>query len=377
MMKHRILVVDDEPFNFELIKPVLEEDYDLDYAEAGDVCLKRVDQQTPDIILLDIDMPGMNGYETCEKLKSQSATQNVPVTFLSGLDSVEERLKGYEVGGDDYVTKPFSAKELRRKIEVALKNKQEKEQLKQSASEAMGTAMTAMTSAGELGVVLQFFENSFHSKTKQELAELILGATDNYGLNCTVQIETVTGGDPIVANSSGNTNPLEKELLQVLKTKGRLFDFGCRTVINFAPISLLIKNMPLDDNDKYGRIKDNVAILIEGAASRANALTAEEKLKCQNVALEKIVAGAQSSLNTISDQQQQYKKASVEIMDELMQQIENSFMYLGLSEEQENTLLKATQTALDKALNLYDQNYEVDQQLRSIVEQLEKVLRFI
>jgi CheY-like chemotaxis protein len=373
MSKQLILIVDDEPFNFDLIKPVLESDYDLDYVEAGEGCLERVSEQPPDIILMDIDMPGMDGYETCKQLKSNTVTKDIPVTFVSGLDSVDERLRGYEVGGEDYVIKPFSAKELRRKIEVALKNKSEKEQLQQSATEAMGTAMTAMTSAGELGVVLHFFEASFHCKTNRELAQLILDSMQNYGLNCTVHIDTPE--QDVLLSGTGHCNPLEKELLSRLKTKGRIFDFSSRTVINFNHISLLIKNMPTADQEKYGRIKDNVAILIEGAAARINAILTEQQLLKQRETLEQIMVRAKSSLNTISERQRSYKNASVKIMDELMHQIETSFMYLGLSEEQENNLLKTTQGALDKAMHLYDENYEVDQELRNVIEDLEAVLQ--
>ncbi|WP_455205543.1 response regulator [Kaarinaea lacus] len=373
MSKHRVLLVDDEPFNFELIKPVLEQDYELDFVDAGEACLERVNLSTPDIILMDIEMPGMDGYETCKKLKTNGTTQNIPVTFVSGLDSVEERLKGYEVGGDDYVIKPFSAKELRSKIEVAIKNKTEKDQLQKNATEAMGTAMTAMTSAGELGVVLHFFEASFHAKTSEALAQLVLDSMSNYGLNCSVRIQTPY--EEVVLSGTGKPNPLEKELMEVLKSKGRIFDFGNRSVINFEHVSLLIKNMPCDDQDKYGRIKDNVAILIEGAEARVNSILVEEKLRLQQKALQEVMAGAKMSLQRIDDKQQKYKKANMAILDNLIQGIEASFMHLGLSEEQESALLSTAQGAIEKALKLYDQGYKMDKELENVIHGIEKVVK--
>ncbi|MDH5327028.1 MAG: response regulator [Gammaproteobacteria bacterium] len=373
MGKQKVLVVDDEPFNYELIKPVLGEEFQIDYAGSGDDCIQFLTAHIPDIILLDVEMPGMNGYETCQLIKNSELTRNIPVTFVSARDSVEERLKGYEVGGDDYVIKPYSAAELRSKIEVAIYKNQEKEQLKQNATEAMGTAMTAMTSAGELGVVLHFFEASFSCKNIIDLADLVLDSMSSFGLSCIVYISTKNG--EVTKCSNGKPpSTLELELMQMVRSKDRIFDFDLRTVINYPNISLLIKNMPGEDRDKYGRIKDNMAILVEGAESRIRAIEVEERLGWQQNAIIDLVDKTQKTLEIISYEQQQNKEQSVSNMDQMMSSLEDSFMTLGLTEEQEQSLLSVTQTAADKALELYEAGLKMDKQFQMVMDELKRVI---
>lgn len=368
-----VLLVDDEPFNYELIKPVLAEHYEVQYASCGEECIAFVEQHSPRIILLDVEMPGMDGFEICRAIKASEQGRNIPVTFVSAKDSVEERLKGYEVGAEDYVTKPFCADELRNKIGIAITKQQEKDQLQQSFTEAMGTAMTAMTSAGELGVVLQFFEKSFASKTIADLAERALEAMSSYGLLCTLYISD-GAYEHIQCTGKRVVSSLEQELMQLLRKKQRIFDFGARTIINYKHISLLIKNMPLDDPDRYGRIKDNVAILVEGAESRIRSIMVDQRLDRQQKALSQLVDDAQKSLHKISENQQNIKKQSVSNMEGLMGAMEELFMSLGLTEEQEQSLLEVTQGAADRALALYEQGREMDQQFSQVIDQLKHVI---
>ncbi|NOZ51918.1 MAG: response regulator [Gammaproteobacteria bacterium] len=370
--QYRVMLVDDDPFNFELIKPALGDKYELDFASSGEECLRMVHQQKPDIVLLDIDMPGIDGYETCRCLKGNPETQQIPVTFVSGYDSIEERLAGYEVGGNDYVVKPFSAAELRNKIQIAIENVQQKEALKQDMNSAMDTAMVAMTSSGELGVVVNFLRESFACDDTDALADNVLESFSHYGLNCSVQIRSILGATN--KNGTGSNNALEMELLKHLASKGRIVDFGSRTIINFKRVSLLIKNMPLDAPDKYGRIKDNGALILEGAEARVKAIEAEATIKKHREALATAMERAQETLQNIEMKQQKYKLQSVQIMDDLSNDVEKSFAYLALSEEQENHLVKTTQTAVDKALTLQEAGIKVDENLRDVIKDLQRVM---
>ena len=123
----KVLVVDDEPFNLEIMQEILEEEYEVSYVKSGQECMDLVGTLMPDVILLDVNMPGMSGYEVCQQIKENTKTTNIPVTFVSALDTLAERLAGYEVGGDDYICKPFEASELLSKVTIAVKYKKEKE----------------------------------------------------------------------------------------------------------------------------------------------------------------------------------------------------------------------------------------------------------
>src|SRR6476469_544157 len=106
--KGNILVVDDTPDNLRLLSTVLAGGgYEVRKALTGQMALMAAKTARPDLILLDINMPGMNGYEVCSQLKADEHTRDVPVIFISALDDVLDKVKGFDIGGVDYITKPF------------------------------------------------------------------------------------------------------------------------------------------------------------------------------------------------------------------------------------------------------------------------------
>ena len=112
-----ILIVDDIPANLNLLRQALEpEGYNIIAAPSGEVALQIADRTQPDLILLDIMMPGMDGFETCHLLKSDKATADIPVIFITAKDEMESVVEGFEVGGVDYITKPFQHEEVRARV---------------------------------------------------------------------------------------------------------------------------------------------------------------------------------------------------------------------------------------------------------------------
>ena len=130
--RNKILIVDDNATNIAILEEVLSEHYDLQAASSGEETLEILKQFRPDIILLDIMMPGIDGYETCRCIRANPALNNVKVIMVSAKAMVEERLKGYDAGADDYITKPFEEEELLAKVRVYLRLKtvEEVDQLK-------------------------------------------------------------------------------------------------------------------------------------------------------------------------------------------------------------------------------------------------------
>lgn len=117
----KILVVDDTPENLELLCRILSrKGFQIILAENGQKALELVYQEAPEIILLDICMPKMDGYEVCQTLKQNLATKDIPVIFVSALDEVLDKIKGFRVGGIDYITKPFHAAEVIMRVNIHL-----------------------------------------------------------------------------------------------------------------------------------------------------------------------------------------------------------------------------------------------------------------
>jgi putative two-component system response regulator len=119
-MKPRILLVDDSDINLKVMDKLLQGDYELACARSGEECLAQLPTFEPDLILLDVMMPGIGGYETCRRIKSSPLGPFTQVVLVSAKASRTERLQGYEVGADDYVIKPFDHEELRAKVRVQL-----------------------------------------------------------------------------------------------------------------------------------------------------------------------------------------------------------------------------------------------------------------
>ena len=116
-----ILVVDDTPDNLRLLSTMLsEQGYKVRKVISGQLALRVVSVASPDLILLDINMPQMNGYEVCEQLKSDPNTERIPVIFISALDDVLDKVKAFEVGGVDYITKPFQCEEVLARVKNQL-----------------------------------------------------------------------------------------------------------------------------------------------------------------------------------------------------------------------------------------------------------------
>ncbi len=132
--KAKILVVDDDKRNLVIMKHMLEDSFEIKTAESGEKAWEIMSGFIPDIILLDIMMPGMDGYELSKKVKEDNQLRFVKIILVSGKSSLDSRLKGYEYGADDYITKPFETDELLAKIRVYLnlKHFEEVDSLKNS-----------------------------------------------------------------------------------------------------------------------------------------------------------------------------------------------------------------------------------------------------
>jgi sigma-B regulation protein RsbU (phosphoserine phosphatase) len=123
LSESRILIVDDVKANLDVLVQALREDYKLSVALNGESALRSADKTTPDLVLLDIMMPGMDGYEVCRRLRAAPQTREVPVMFLSALEEVGNKALGFEVGGNDYLTKPFEMLEVKARVRSLLKAK--------------------------------------------------------------------------------------------------------------------------------------------------------------------------------------------------------------------------------------------------------------
>lgn len=118
--EYTILIVDDTEENLDILVEALSDDYGISVAMDGETALETLKEEVPDIILLDIIMPGMDGYDICKKIKENKETADIPVIFLTAISEIESKAKGFELGAVDYITKPFEVLEVKARIRTHL-----------------------------------------------------------------------------------------------------------------------------------------------------------------------------------------------------------------------------------------------------------------
>ena len=123
LSESRMLIVDDAKTNIDILVQALRDEYKLSVALDGAAALRSVEKSPPDLVLLDIVMPGIDGYEVCRQLRAQESTRELPIMFLSSLEDVKDKTRGFEVGGNDYLTKPFEVLEVKARVRSLLKAK--------------------------------------------------------------------------------------------------------------------------------------------------------------------------------------------------------------------------------------------------------------
>ncbi|HEY7057494.1 MAG TPA: fused response regulator/phosphatase [Vicinamibacterales bacterium] len=129
----RVLIVDDVKANVDILVQALSGDYKLSVALGGRQAMEAVDRNPPDLILLDIVMPDIDGYEICRRLRAAPSTRELPIMFLSSLEDVKDKARGFEVGGNDYLTKPFEILEVKARVNSLLKAKSYADAVKAAA----------------------------------------------------------------------------------------------------------------------------------------------------------------------------------------------------------------------------------------------------
>ncbi len=153
--RHKVLAIDDTPSNLELLKGVLVPEYRLLVAKSGELGISIVRKQMPELILLDVMMPGMSGYEVCMQLKADPETTNIPIIFLTAMTQEDDEKYGFSLGAVDYITKPFRPPVLlaRIKTHLALADQQKtiENEVKRKTIQLMESQRDAIYMLGEAG----------------------------------------------------------------------------------------------------------------------------------------------------------------------------------------------------------------------------------
>jgi CheY-like chemotaxis protein len=375
-----ILVTDDDEITRDMLEAGLSSRYTVSTAPDGQTALKRVREKAFDLVLLDVEMPGLDGYATCQALKAQAETADLPVIFLSGRVTLEERLRGYQVGANDYLTKPFEVSELVTKIELAVAQRARNRNLSSEIQEAQNSVLAVANLYGEMGVVFEMQRQLPRCQTYADICMTFFDALGKLELDGCLRL---TGRQGVVSRTaSSECSALENSILDHIEARGgqTIEALGEHTCIHHNNVLMLIRQLPMnpdpatisaDDLDRIGRLRDNVALMAEGIVTYLQAMDAQMDQQ-HMVRTHDIIRFTRESLADVAAQQHSSRMQLTQILRNMTTEVEHSFIHLGLSSTQEDQLTTTLQKHIGEVMAVFNQVDEIETHLEQIVRRLER-----
>lgn len=349
---YRIFVVDDDNTARLLLDAMLGDTYVVECFPDAEACLSRLREQRPDLFLLDIGLPGIDGYELCRRLKATPDTAPIPVVFLSGHDSPDDILAGYDAGGQDYVVKPFDVVGLHHKIENLRRIELEKRALAEQAHSADELASLVMANLDEYAVLIKFLRTLNESDTPEAIVAAVLSMLAANRLEGAVQIRLREYEKTF--SRTGENWPLEVAVMNHVRTLDRIFEFQQRAAYNFERITLLVTNMPVEDAELCGRIRDNLAIAVESADAKLAALQSFDDNATLRGEIDSLLTGIEA---TVANYGKRYDAARYQgsvFTSQFLDDLLAAFAHLGMSAQQEEEILELVRRRSEQLIDIYD-----------------------
>jgi DNA-binding response OmpR family regulator len=366
----RIFVVDDDPVaQMITVDRLGDPGFEVSTFGSGEECLAAM-AQSPDLILMDIEMPGEDGIAVCRRLREEGDT-HAQVIFVSARDDIDTRLAAYDAGGNDFIVKPVAPEELEQKVRVAQRFLDRHRGLAQDVQSAQQSAFTAFSYMSEMGTVIQFLRASFGLSTAEELARAMFETMGQYGLQCIVEIRDDAGGRCF--SSKGECTPLEESIVRHARGMDRIFQFHDRMAINYPRVTLLVPNLPMDDPDRIGRLRDHLAIVAEGAEARLEALASERKRLAQANGIIAAMNDLTKTLQEIDAQQGANRRQLLDAANAYLQDMEHAFVHLGLSGGQEAELVAMATRATEGFSHIQHAGMSLGDRLRQVTAELNRL----
>lgn len=332
----KILSVDDNPQNRQIIERALKNDFEVVSDDGTTDIIELLNTHQPELILLDIMLGEKSGYDLCQQIRDDFDFEDTTVVFVSALNSPDDKLKAYGVGGDDYICKPVDIFELREKMVSLSKRLEHQKQLKAQADMASQAAFASMQQASELGELIKFFSESIEVTSPEQLFINIQSFFQSLGLNVCVEMRQ---NSRLQVFPENHTTLLEREILELGRHAKRIVPFGPNIMFNSAHCSLLIKKLPVDDEDLIGRLRDNFAIMLTIIDSRMMFFASEEaRLTERKQAVESLQSLLKDDFEILKQMANNQEKKLIQFVDSLASTLEIKLAVLGLDEEQESEI---------------------------------------
>lgn len=371
-MADKIFVVDDQKSIRMLIEAMLSDRYDIETFQSAETCLSRIEQEIPSLFLLDVELPGIDGYELCRRIRAMPACAAVPVVFISACTTLEDVLTGYDAGADDYVIKPFEQIGLHRKVDNLLRIVHEKRCLQQQAHDTEELVSLLQTSLDDNALLIRFLRSLAECDGVRSVVAAVQRYMATTGLIGAVQVRM--RNKVSTYSETGENSPMAIAVIDHVRKLDRIFEFKRCCVINFPHVSLLVTNMPLVDTERCGRIRDDYAIAAESADARLAAIqSSEDKARIR----EEIIELIQDLGKTVAHYGNCHKEANQKGILHTTQLIDSllaTMAHLGLSSQQEEEIIDMVRNQSSALVRIYDFARGTNTDFARLMQRLEGVL---
>lgn len=315
---------------------------------------------------------GEECLKICEQVDEDTAVAEIPLILLADDINQEVRLRAFEFGCDDLLSTDTDADELLMRFNKSIFNRIANEQLQSRVMQANEMAFSAMSNTSDLGACLQFFLGSAECDNLDQLGQLFFSTIAHFELNCSLQIRSEYGRKDMEAN--GLAKDLESNLLWEMRNRGRYFDFGHRTIVNYGRVSILIKNMPVSDEARYGMIKDNIFTVIQGLDMKTRELDDRETLLKEKELLTLVSTRTKAMMHSIDDSFSDVIKDIAGVVDGMSLQYDNIIPTMLMTEEQEEKIYAVVDKGIKDTQEVFSRGLRVDEGYRNFLTAFEKIM---
>lgn len=361
-MKDKILIIDDSEDVCSMLTLQLQDDFDVFTANDG---LKGIDLFTQHeflIVLLDVEMPGMDGFEVCEKLGQIEVFEKPSFIFISSHDDEETTLRCFEVGADDFISKNNETTVLTKKLKSLVRYKRLINNLHQEEENLTNLVNTTLLQASFYGSCLNLMADIQLALTEDAIADLVFNFMKGQGL---LTAMSFSHGERVNYFDQQHKlcSPIEKKVFTLLKDKGRIYEFADRMMFNDSHFSLLIKHMPANETNEYGLLIDVLAKLVPAIEMRYRALINAKQLETAKDSLQQAVGQIQDAIVGLQVERQK-------IIDDIVMKIGLSFHEMDFTGEQEDFLVNLIETSVVQQSDNNDKFMSINQQLNQTIESI-------
>jgi CheY-like chemotaxis protein len=342
------MVVDDDEISGKLLREILAEKFEVVTCSSGEESLVRLDSFIPDLILLDVDMPGLNGFATCKMIRQKQIT--VPIIFVTSYQDIEVQLDAFDAGGNDILIKPTNPEILIHKAALSIRQKAEEDRLAQEVQSMRDMAMNLLSTAGENGIMLQFVSKAVAAKSYEDLARQLVDSVNAFGVTCSVMLRHNKGHT--LLTSHGEATALELAILEQMSGMGRLIEYRRQFIVNYNHVSLMVCDVPIESPEKVGRIRDNAAILAENTEALCDNVTMRMESIVRSEQLQIALLAANSAIEKVSNNHNRLLLDTRILLQELVDNVESTFSRLNTSRSDEIEISSNMNKSVDRILTL-------------------------